>query len=185
MTTSLVGLLLVSLMGMVGVFLLWPQRLKLCYRKTWMSQLGWIGYWHLPAGQRLQLNHRGWWWRWGSLHWRRRWPTGVGNTLLPSDWLRYWPYLLDMGKQIHLTSWQGGIEIGFADPAVTGQCLGLIAALPPQLAQHIHLTFTRIGWCGQGSLHIRFRGWRMLGPGLKLGWQLWQAKHQLGKRKRL
>lgn len=178
MTASLIGLLL---LGMVGAFLLWPQKLKLCYRKTWISQLSWMGYWYLPAGQRLRVNHRGWRWRWGCLCWHGRWPTGVGPVFFPGDQLRYWLYVLDIGKQLHLISWQGGVEIGFADPAVTGQCLGLIAALPPPLAQHIRLTFTRIGWCGRGSLHIQFRVWRMLGPGLKLGWQLWQANHQLRK----
>ncbi|MFQ3583460.1 MAG: hypothetical protein SNJ85_00800 [Cyanobacteriota bacterium] len=179
MAGSLFGLLLMSL---VGTFLLWPQRLILRYRKTWLGPLGWRGCWHLPMGQRLRVNRHGWHWRWGSLSRHGRWPTRMGGRCSPSDWPRYWPYLLDIGKQLSLKSWQGGVEIGFADPAVTGQCLGLIAALPPQWSQHIRLTFTRVGWQGQGSLFIQFRGWRMLGPGLKLGWQLWQASHQLRKR---
>lgn len=169
-------------MSMVGAFLLWPQRVNLRYRKTWIGHLGWMGCWHLPAGQLLRVNRHGWRWNWGSLCWRGGWPTGVSSHFSCSDWPRYWPYLLDIGKQIHFKSWQGGVEIGFADPAVTGQCLGLIAALPLQLAQHIRLTFTRIGWRGRGSLLIQFRGWRMLGPGLRLGWQLWQASHQARKR---
>jgi hypothetical protein len=90
----------------------------------------------------------------------------AGERCSPRDW----PYLWKLGKQLHIQSWQGGVEIGFADPALTGQCLGLIAALPPQLAQHLRLTFARIGWHGWGSLVIRLRGWQVLGLALKLGW---------------
>ena len=48
--------------------------------------------------------------------------------------------------------------------------MGLIAALPLPLAQHLRLTFTRIGWHGWGSLVVRLRGWQVLGLALKLGW---------------
>jgi hypothetical protein len=177
---SLFGLLLIS---MVGAFLLWPQRVILRYRKTWIGPLGWMGCWHLPAGQMLWIDRLGWRWRWGSLQMQGRWPPRVRGHCSPIDWLRYWPYLLAIGNQIHLTSWQGEVEIGFTDPAVTGQCLGLIAALPPPLAHHIRLTFTRVGWHGQGSLLLQFRCWRMLGPGLTLGWRVWQSSYQLRKRR--
>jgi hypothetical protein len=103
----------------------------------------------------------------------------AGRTSLPRDWPRYWPYLWKLGKQLRIQSWQGGVEIGFADPALTGQCLGLIAALPPQLAQHLRLTFARIGWHGWGSLVIRLRGWQVLGLALKLGW-LALSRHRKG-----
>ncbi len=161
------GLLLSSL---VGMFLFWPQQLLLRYRKPWQGRFACRWQWHGFGGLTLRGSHRGWEWRWGSLHIQGRWPVQKRNRFSPPDWPRYWPYLWNLGKQLHVQSWQGGVEIGFADPAVTGQCLGLIAALPPQLAQHLRLTFTRIGWHGQGSLVVRFRGWQVLGPVLKLGW---------------
>ncbi|MEN9229388.1 MAG: hypothetical protein Q6L68_00655 [Thermostichus sp. DG02_5_bins_236] len=175
----LIGLLLV---GLAAALLLLPQRVTLRYRKPWDGPLVWIGQWHLPGRLVLQVSHRGWQCRWGSLCWRGRWPKSKRWSLTWADLPRYGPALFHLGRQFHLKAWQGGLEIGFADPALTGPGIGLIAALPPQLAQHIRLTFMRIGWQGQGSLLIQFRGWRMLGPGLKLGWQLWQASHQPRKR---
>ncbi|MEN9226500.1 MAG: hypothetical protein Q6M54_13630 [Thermostichus sp. DRC_bins_24] len=167
MIKLLIGLLLAS---MVGVFLFWPQRVILRYRKPWQGRLAWIWQWHLPGGLVLQGTHRGWRWRWGSLWWRGGWPQSKKRGFTWADLPRFGPALLHLGRQMHWKAWRGGLELGFADPALTGQGIGLLAALPPQLAQHIRLTFTRVGWQGRGSLVVQFRGWRVLGPGLKLGW---------------
>ncbi len=160
----LAGLLLVT--GL-GLFLFWPQQLLLRYRKPWQGPLAWVGEWRGWGGLTWRGSRRGWEWRCGSLRVRGRWPR---DRCSPGDWPRYWPHLWNLGKRLHIQSWQGGLEIGFANPALTGQCLGLIAALPPLLAQHLRLTFTRSGWRGQGSLVVRFRPWQVLGPSLKLGW---------------
>lgn len=159
----------------VGTLLFWPQQLILRYRKPWQGPLAWIWKWHGWGGWAVRGSRRGWEWRWGSLRLRGRWPAQRGERCSPRDW----PYLWKLGKQLHIQSWQGGVEIGFADPALTGQCLGLVAALPPQLAQHLRLTFARIGWHGWGSLVIRLRGWQVLGLALKLGW-LALSRHRKG-----
>lgn len=83
------------------------------------------------GGLALRGSRRGWEWRCGSLCVRGHWPARVGCRLSFADWPRFWPLLKQLAKGIQIQSWQGGLEIGFADPALTGQCLGLIAALPP------------------------------------------------------
>ncbi|MEN9222238.1 MAG: hypothetical protein Q6M04_07350 [Thermostichus sp. BF3_bins_97] len=170
---------------MVGVFLFWPQRVILRYRKPWRGHLAWSWQWHWLGGLVLQGTHRGWRWRWGSLCWCGGWPKSRRCNLTWADLLRYGPALFRLGRQIHLQTWKGGLEMGFADPALTGQGIGLIAALPPQLAQHIRLTFTRVGWQGQGSLVVQFRGWRVLGPSLELGWIALRATGQGSLQKKM
>jgi len=163
----LAGLLLVT--GL-GLFLFWPQQHLLRYRKPWQGSLAWVGEWRGWRGLALLGSRRGWEWRCGSLYVRGHWPAWVGCRLSFADWPRFWPLLRRLAEGIQIQSWRGGLEIGFADPALTGQCLGLLATLPPSLACHLRLTFAHTGWHGQGSLLLCFRAWRVLGPALELAW---------------
>lgn len=125
----LAGLLLVT--GL-GLFLFWPQQLLLRYRKPWQGPLAWVGEWRGWRGLALRGSRRGWEWRCGSLYVRGHWPAWVGCRLSFADWPRFWPLLRRLAEGIQIQSWRGGLEIGFADPALTGQCLGLLATLPPR-----------------------------------------------------
>ncbi|GAB4213776.1 MAG: hypothetical protein OHK0012_10520 [Synechococcales cyanobacterium] len=87
-------------------------------------------------------------------------------------WLQLWAGL----RHIRLQDWTTYTEVGFRDPALTGQWIGLISSLPPAVSRCIHLTFTRSGWRTQGSLRAKVRVIWLLIWGMR--WCVGQAIHR-------
>ncbi|MEN9251201.1 MAG: hypothetical protein Q6K99_08970 [Thermostichales cyanobacterium BF4_bins_65] len=109
--------------------LLSPVQGELRWRKTWSGSLGWC--WRIAwLGMGLRRGRGLGSWNWHSLQ------------ILVAGMLRY-------GRLQH---WQCYTEIGFRDPALTGQWLGLVSGLPPELGRCFHLTFSRCGWQSRGRL---------------------------------
>lgn len=148
------GLILLTLLFLgLGIVAL-PIHGEVRWRKTWSGSLGVC--WRV-TGLGIPLNQ-------GRM--RRQ----ILMTDWPQGWRQRWRiirWLLRFGRVHH---WQVSADIGFRDPALTGQWLGVISALPPVIGRCIHLTFTRTGWQLRGKLQGSIAlGW-LLALGLKLGW---------------
>ncbi len=185
------GIPLFVSLGILPVFLALLAVLQIpidcvvAWRKPWGGSLAigirveWLG-----AGVELKSRHCRWWW-------------GKVSSTTSHNILRQLfsssKKLVALGPHLPLISRQvvslfhhpsvvseayGWIQMGWGDPVVTGQWIGVLASLPPPLARRIQLRFDRQGWRSRGWLRLRIPPIPLILRGIATGWGIWQTRRK-------
>ncbi len=180
------GILLV-LIALIAL-LQFPIDCVVAWRKPWGGSLAigirveWLG-----AGVELKSRHCRWWW-------------GPFSSTTPHNILRQVvssSKLGALGSHLPLLSRQawmlyhhpsvaseacGWIQMGWGDPVVTGQWIGILASLPPPLARRIQLRFDQQGWRSRGWIRLRIPLVLLVLKGMATGLTIWQTRREKTKK---
>ena len=129
----------------------------------WRVQLGWRKPWDRPLAIQVRLYSPGQWWSFAGT--RRsalmlalqRWvwpPRGRNPGVLLRHGRRQLRVLRALSHAISVSDWASQTQFGFDDPSLTGECLGLLAAMPRPVQQSISITFERAGCRSRGQLDL-------------------------------
>ena len=139
---------------------------------SWQLQLRWRKPWMGPLAVRLRVySPQQWWsftfdrhsrvilsiqqWIWPA---RRRSPTHFFR-----QGRRTVSVLSRLGPAFSIVDWTTQTQFGFDDPSLTGECLGLLAAMPRTVQTSISITFERVGCRTSGYLDVTVRPIHLLG----------------------
>lgn len=151
-----------------------PIHLRIRWRKPWAGSLviRWRLSWVLILFN-LQLAGGRWRWQGDSTVGSERFSLVLKRLGLPKRAAIWIPILSRLSARIRVMDGQGRLEVGLADPALTGQWIGVIAGLPPGLARQVRLSFSHQGWRSQGSLVLGGRLVELWDPVCRLLWHYW------------
>ena len=164
----------IALVCSIGVMLLYlPWQIHLRWRKFWLGPLA-IQVridspgrcWTYTCKQRSQFVQTLQQWIWPL---QARSPS---NTLRQSH--RKLRFIAALSPAVKVSAWTSLTQFGFDDPSLTGECLGLLAAMPLPLQQSIAITFEREGCQTKGQLSLTVKpialGWRVLSTRFQNRW---------------
>ena len=141
----------------------------------WRVSLRWRKAWDGPLAIQARIYSPGQWYTFACArhsrivqtlqHWL--WPPGV-NT--PGGQLRQARrnvrILSALRPAMSVSVWVHKTQVGFDDPSLTGECLGVLAAMPRFVQRSISITFERVGCCSRGRLDVTVKpiafGWRLV-----------------------
>ena len=129
----------------------------------WRLRMRWRKLWDGPLAIQVRIYSPGQWW---SCAFERRsahmqalqlwvWPLQVHSpSILLRQVRRKLRVLRALSHAVSVSAWTSQTQCGFDDPSLTGECLGLLAAMPHPVQQSISITFERAGCRSRGRLDI-------------------------------
>lgn len=130
-----------------------PWRVRLRWRKTWSG----------PLALQVKIISPGQWWSvsgnrrsdWLQVLGRWIWPSQTRNaSRLLQQGKKQFRWLLMLRPTCTVLAWTIQAQFGFDDPSLTGECLGLLAAMPISLQKSISITFEQDGCRTRGELDV-------------------------------
>ncbi|MEM8717039.1 MAG: hypothetical protein AAF268_03360 [Cyanobacteria bacterium P01_A01_bin.3] len=143
-----------------------PWRVSLRWRKTWdgplaiQARIYSPGQWYTLACSRHSRIVQ------TLQHWL--WPSGVNAPAIIQlrQVRRNVRILSALRPAMSVSVWVHETQFGFDDPSLTGECLGLLAAMPRSVQRSIAITFERAGCRSRGQLDVTIQpiaiGWRLV-----------------------
>ena len=129
----------------------------------WRVQLRWRKPWNRPLAIRVRIDSPGQWWsfaydrRSARMQALQRWvwpPRGRTPSILLRQGKHKLRVMRELSHAISVSAWTSQTQFGFDDPSLTGECLGLLAAMPRPVQQSISITFERAGCRSRGQLDL-------------------------------
>ncbi len=128
--------------------LAWPVRFV--WRKSWRGPIAFQIVIQIPLwGQTISLKQRSSW-LYSLINWAKA-PMKHSMNVTIQQYKHRLAFLQFIAPVVVLSSWQAAIELGFNDPSLTGEYLGLLYAMPPKIQRSLRMTFEQEGIRSRGD----------------------------------
>lgn len=136
---------------LIVVIALLPWQVKLRWRKLWQGAVAFkleIRFTGLGGGIEFNRRSRPIAWLLARMEvMQRRSPT-----IILRQSRRKLAFAAAIAPAVAISHWAIHAEVGFDDPSLTGECLGLLSAMPSAVQQSIRITFDRVGIRSRGCV---------------------------------